>query len=578
MLAPDAALKNLSVLLTAAPADQRTAALAALEAHQPTAGSDAAHLAAAMDWYRAHVWMGPESEAAVQHSIETFLALKGTSVAAHLPAAIVTLFADKDWTPEWDQLWDAVVGPQAETALVITLLPAVMKSKFGLKAEQLLKRVRRWLNGGDASPAVLDALAVLSGHSSLSVRSRAEPVVKSLSPAILPHLHAHLADGTAVSRKARAAVLSAIPHASSIPVLTQRLAVEKSKSVKPALQAALDACTAAAGSPEAALPEVLGKTVALVGRFPDWTTDMYRAHLELLGAVTAKSVSKRVNLVFAGKGSEAKVKKAEDLDIPTHDVEVLLKVLGSALPASGLPVGTGPMQGYLIRLARMVAALRQNKKVKVLHFSHRPPAKASALKAAEEALGRPLDPALVSLYTQCNGLKLYWVPTASFDPAHHPISDDASKYRCDLVEVPGCIDILPIEQVARDWSGAVGADSHTDDETVTHRGRRHPAQSWHRQLHFFDLSSPYRYAALLVSPGKPSEVLLCDDHGASWTDCSPTDVSSYLEAVLVHYGSQAGRAREFHRPGSKNRHTYIVDRAVWYRKSPGITKVIAKCS
>jgi len=75
---------------------------------------------------------------------------------------------------------------------------------------------------------------------------------------------------------------------------------------------------------------VSGKAVVLTGALETMSRDEAKARLQALGARVAGSVSSKTDLVIAGPGAGAKLRKAESLGIPVYDELWLQAILDEA--------------------------------------------------------------------------------------------------------------------------------------------------------------------------------------------------------------------------------------------------------
>ena len=73
--------------------------------------------------------------------------------------------------------------------------------------------------------------------------------------------------------------------------------------------------------------EFSSKTFVLTGTLDRFTRDEAKSRIEMLGGSVSGSVSKRTNVVVAGKEAGSKLKKALDLGVTVWDEEQFLNVL-----------------------------------------------------------------------------------------------------------------------------------------------------------------------------------------------------------------------------------------------------------
>lgn len=182
---------------------------------------------------------------------------------------------------------------------------------------------------------------------------------------------------------------------------------------------------------------------------------------------------------------------------------------------------------YIRRLTNMVDALKEAEGVRVTHFAVQPGATPAEIEAAEQALGRALPTTLRALYEAANGVQLLWTHEdhLDFDP------DD---------DTPFSDTWLPQDSVSEN-DVQVGAIALVKlEELVTQYDWIDPS------LWVIDTFNFYNWSAVEIptdddSPIEDPFVRVGDDHNATFEDCRPIRLSSYLELVLTFRGSIAGR-------------------------------------
>ena len=73
--------------------------------------------------------------------------------------------------------------------------------------------------------------------------------------------------------------------------------------------------------------EFTDKTFVLTGTLTRFTREEAKEKIELLGGITTSSVSKKTDVVIAGKEAGSKKKKAEDLGVTIWDEETFINTL-----------------------------------------------------------------------------------------------------------------------------------------------------------------------------------------------------------------------------------------------------------
>src|SRR5690554_275915 len=182
---------------------------------------------------------------------------------------------------------------------------------------------------------------------------------------------------------------------------------------------------------------------------------------------------------------------------------------------------------YIRRLTKMVEALKQAEGVRVTHFSVQPGATPAEIAAAQEALGRALPATLRALYEAANGVQLLWTHEdhVDFNP------DDDTPFS----------DTWLAQDSVSDNEAQVGAIALVTLGELTQR------YDWiDRPLWIIDTFSFFNWSAVEIptddaTPIEDPFVRVGDDHNATFEDCRPIRLSSYLELTLALHGSITAR-------------------------------------
>ncbi len=102
-------------------------------------------------------------------------------------------------------------------------------------------------------------------------------------------------------------------------------------------------------------------------------------------------------------------------------------------------------------LRELVAELERHPGVELSSAAIRPPADEQQLAAAEAAMGVPLPDDLREFYRQADGASISW---------RQPTPDDVDA------DYHGSIELLPVDEVSRDWRGIVHDDDDPADDPV----------------------------------------------------------------------------------------------------------------
>lgn len=181
-------------------------------------------------------------------------------------------------------------------------------------------------------------------------------------------------------------------------------------------------------------------------------------------------------------------------------------------------------QDYLRRLRAMVSALEETEGVRVTHFSVQPGATAAEIAAAEDALGSPLPATLRAFYEAANGVQLLWT-----HEDHEDFDPDQADERTDAW--------LPMDSIS-DNSEFIGAISILK---LAELPKTYPFLG--ESLRLFDVFNLYNWSAIELGSGDDPYVRVGDDHNATFENCRPIRLSSYLELTLTLHGGIEARRR-----------------------------------
>jgi hypothetical protein len=182
----------------------------------------------------------------------------------------------------------------------------------------------------------------------------------------------------------------------------------------------------------------------------------------------------------------------------------------------------------------MLDALQAHPKIEVFDAVIRPPASGASIKAAEEALKRPLPDDLLAFYLAHDGVFLAWglkgreysEPLGAFDWP-------------DYGTPPGVVNLLPIHQVfspgwvmdytinwtADDHRVIYGVDPDDDDDRV--------------RAVVVDFYSKFYHADVVFGPAdRPAWTLIADDHGAELMESNLSSFATYLDVILARWGTE----------------------------------------
>lgn len=288
------------------------------------------------------------------------------------------------------------------------------------------------------------------------------------------------------------------------------------------------------------LRDVSEKTLALSGRFADWTS----AELEILlrgrGAWRfVSSPSKACAAMVADSLDNPKVQKARALGLPVFTADGLRAALGP------------PLEGYRARLERSLAARPRYVKDAVQAIGD--PASPELLARVEARIGFPLPEAARALWSQMDGLSLVWTTpelqatSTELLPWNVACHDGGALWRglYDLREHNpsrydmGMVCIPPVETIFfTGWDGMMFEGSAWGaGDTLKLGSRKIKARDLFDNLFLFDLFSPYYQAGLWADRERQDLVVVyASDHGADWSMAAPVPLEVYMEFLLVDHG------------------------------------------
>ena len=288
------------------------------------------------------------------------------------------------------------------------------------------------------------------------------------------------------------------------------------------------------------LRDVSKQTIALTGRFPEWS----KAELEILlrgrGAWRfVSSPSRECAAVVSADREGPKVDKARELGLPITFADELRAALGA------------PLEGWRGRMERSLAGRPNYYKNAV--FAVGDPASDAVLERVEARIGFPLPEAARNLWSQLDGLSLLWTipelqPTSSEPlPWHVACHDDGALWRSihDLrAHNPSRFDmgqvcIPPIETLFFEaWDGKMFEGSGYGPKDTLKLGKRKvKANDLFGNLFLFDLFSPYYQAGLWADREEQAlHVVYASDYGADWSMAATVPFEVYLEFLLVDHG------------------------------------------
>jgi|GEM_PF-4659300 len=191
----------------------------------------------------------------------------------------------------------------------------------------------------------------------------------------------------------------------------------------------------------------------------------------------------------------------------------------------------------------------------------------------EDTLGCSLDPSIKDFYKLSNGLQLKWIHknTPEYDAIQHHYCEKGFDflnplewYGCE----DGCINILPLQLalVEQDWSDFVW--SYADERyDIEFGGATHNLLEFRQRIKPLDLFSKSEAMAFLIEKHVSNpKVLPTQDHFAEATHSKITNLSSYLEFVLHHWGLVRERSKFYSVYGGHEQQMVYTPTAHWQER------------
>ena len=306
--------------------------------------------------------------------------------------------------------------------------------------------------------------------------------------------------------------------------------------------------------------QIKGKTIALTGAFTKMKRAQASAELEKLGAIIAKSLTRKCDMLIYGERAGSKLNKAQSLGVEMHNEDWLVAVLAGDNPDAQAEL-SGPLSNYMERVDQLVAKLRADPRVFIRYY-RAPGVSSAGIKKTAKAWGvEALAPSIENFYQQANGFMLCWFATQHPEwkdykdnrfptETRHPTSYEMESLPWEL---GGLIWVLPIEDALCKSKGyinfAYGVVDPEEERTLC--GRTFKGEALERAVRVFEYGMNYYPVTFLSGEGiADPPVLPGDDYGACFEDGSETTFEDYLESLLGAYGyisarRNPGRAEPF---------------------------------
>ncbi len=268
-------------------------------------------------------------------------------------------------------------------------------------------------------------------------------------------------------------------------------------------------------------------TVVVTGRFPGLTKGMIANRLKVREIYTRSGFGRANDLtyaLFAGEGAKQSL-----LD---EAAKRGVNVLGAAELSTLLAT---PLFGYRERVEKIVKDLLERGSYDVRQWYIGPPATEREIDEAEARLGVHLDPALRSLYAQCNGLFLNaeWTPGFS-DFGNQQIKAGGDRLMPMFVAnekatarqtlaVPSLADLhaMGTHEIGSERIMKIGRPSLSITE-----------KDFLNQAYMLDYWFEYYPVIVFLDGENPGRVLYGHDHGASFETGQESSVEDYFEVAM----------------------------------------------
>ena len=116
----------------------------------------------------------------------------------------------------------------------------------------------------------------------------------------------------------------------------------------------------------------------------------------------------------------------------------------------------------------------------------------------------------------------------------------------------------------------------SDEEEIEFGGEPVPLRTFHTSIRPFDYFHFDHQMALVATGNQPAPVVLGRHGGATWTDSRVTDLMSYLEAVIAHYGVVGARTKLYKKSGGHSLPPMVTDQEHWAVEGPTLDEIIAE--
>src|SRR5690606_25479117 len=168
----------------------------------------------------------------------------------------------------------------------------------------------------------------------------------------------------------------------------------------------------------------------------------------------------------------------------------------------------------------------------------------------ESRFGQEIPTDLKSFYALCNGLQLTWRVASSQTLYEAEITKAGCPFPLmwpaeQYWQLTGVINIPDLQTLLfRDYKDFMWID-HEKNYEDSFGGNKINSQTFKKKFLPFDIFDKYYTAALYLSEDK-SQILLGDDHNASFLNFEPMDFEIYLVHTLNTFGEISARINYFH--------------------------------
>jgi hypothetical protein len=187
-------------------------------------------------------------------------------------------------------------------------------------------------------------------------------------------------------------------------------------------------------------------------------------------------------------------------------------------------------QSFRARFDAMVVELRANPRIQIYDMVVRPPASEAELRAAEEAIGRPLPADMRAFYAAHDGVFIEW---GLRDREYGTLTDPFGFP--DYGQAPGCINLLPVaDAMSPSWEHDYHVNQiQPDHQALLFGAPLDPPPKVAAVC--IDNFSKYNHGDLVLGP--EPVMVVSTDHGADMDSSDYTSFSVYLDLTLAIYGT-----------------------------------------